>query len=299
MNATINEFNLQWEVQKPFNVELAKTDKLPEQTKTVEITKNGTFTITADDGYALKTVNCKVDADWISGLLLHNCRLAFSTLTEFDYDVNWPTDLSMMFYKCTNLKSTNSAAWDMSKVTSINSMFFGCTSLEALDVSNWNIDSLTYVTSPFEGCTKLKTLNCENWDVSKLSITGLFRNTYLEYLDLTTWRPSTVANVFNGSGNIKTIIGDHSLEEVEAGEVVCFEGASNIDLDGLVNVRYASVLACLKGMNTDAGRVWLKTQTYNNCYNDDDTVPDAATLAARQAELKALSAEKNKSFVLG
>ena len=64
------------------------------------------------------------------------------------------TDMSGMFYKCTNLKEIPHL--DTSKVTDMSWMFYGCTNLKEiphLDTSN--VTSMSYM---FDGCTNLEYL---------------------------------------------------------------------------------------------------------------------------------------------
>lgn len=144
-----------------------------EQEKTVEITKNGTTEVVADEGKSMSkvTVNTNVAFEGDIG----KPYIDTSKITNFasfclnnrlnDYvdklDTSNGTDFSKMFYTCTSLTSV--AELDMSKGTSFNQMFYGCSNLEsapALKTSNG-----TDFSSMFDRCSKLK--NIQTIDVSK------------------------------------------------------------------------------------------------------------------------------------
>lgn len=242
--------------------------------QTLNITENGTYTVEPVNTDALSKVTVNAEFNLAKAMAEEGYKFAYNTqLLTFDYEVTLPSDSSYLFYNCTKLSEVNVSKIDTSKVTNYAYMFQGCSSLTRLD----EID----------------------WDVSNVSMTGMFQNTSFQWLDLHKMKPSELRNVFNHSNSIKTIIGDHTLEEVINGDIICFEGAKRVDLDGLTNARYSSILACLKGMNNLSETVWMPSNAYNNCFNDDDTVPDASTLAERQAEIKAICAQKNKSLTLG
>ena len=259
-----------------------------------EINENGTYYV-GDYDKVVVDVHYPV----VQEMLYAGYKYAYSSITDLNEALIFPSDCSYMFAYCSKLVNCDLSNANTNNITNISYMFAGCSNLTNLDISNFDFSKLTSYTNPFVKCSNLLKLNVENWDVSGKTITSLFANTYLTWLDLSKWTPANVRNLFNGSTNIKTIIGNHTLDEVRNGEVVCFEGCTRVDLDGLKTVRYSSVLACLKGMNNISENFWLPLNCYNNCYNDDDTVPDATTLAERQAEIAAICAEKNKHLQLG
>lgn len=259
-----------------------------------EINENGTYNV---GGYDKVVVNVHYPVE--QEMLTKGYKFAYSSITNFDGDYLFPADCSNLFANCSNLVNCDLSNANVDNITNISYMFTECSKLTNLDISNFDFSKITSYTTPFKNCKNLLKLNVENWDVSDKNITSLFAETYLTWLDLTKWKPANVRNLFNSSSNIKTIIGNHTLDEVRNGDVVCFEGCTRVDLDGLTTARYSSILACLKGMNNVSDAFWLPRNCYNNCYNDDDTVPDAETLAERQAEIAAICANKNKRLQLG
>ena len=58
------------------------------------------------------------------------------------FDTSNVTNMSGMFYWCSNLTTLNLSGWDTGRVTDMNSMFDGCSSLTSLDLSGWDTVSL-------------------------------------------------------------------------------------------------------------------------------------------------------------
>ena len=118
------------------NVDVAPT---PVQEKSVSITENGTTSVVPDAGYNLSKVDVTVNVSAQGSLkLAKGTKLGNSRFTVLpDYDFSDITDMSEMFYNCSNLTSITTI--DTSNVTNMNSMFSGCMSLKSihqLDTSN-------------------------------------------------------------------------------------------------------------------------------------------------------------------
>ena len=110
------------------------------------------------------------------------------------------TDMSYMFYNCTNLTSIDASNWDTSKVTDMCDMFFECHSLESLDLSNWDTSSVANMRGMFDSCESLKSINVSNLDTSNVTdMSWLFEQCYsLEtIIGLDTW---VVSNVIDMNG---------------------------------------------------------------------------------------------------
>lgn len=82
---------------------------------------------------------------------------------------NGVTDMSNMFYGCTNLTSLDLSSFDTSNVTKMTNMFYHCSSLNTLNLSGWNTSKVTNMYCMFSGCSKLTTLNLNGWDVSNVN----------------------------------------------------------------------------------------------------------------------------------
>ena len=94
---------------------------------------------------------------------------AFTNLIFKDVDNSKVTDMSNMFYWCTNLTSLDLSKFDTSNVTSMYMMFNSCWSLTSLDVSGWDTSKVTNMLDMFRGCSALTSLDLSGWDTSKVT----------------------------------------------------------------------------------------------------------------------------------
>ena len=240
-------------------------------------------------------------------------------------------------FKNLPLTELNSQLIDTSNITSMEGMFLWCKKIKELDLYNWNVSNVTNMFQLFGGCPSLKKLNVGNWNTSKVVNMGnMFSTCGFSELDISNWDTSNVTNMwamfydcnhlisldfskwdaskvtdmrqmFDKCKSLQTLIGTHTLEEVEAGDIVSLKNAGSAcdDLQwyGATTLHYSSILALVKGMydrtSTTTGTLRLATAAFNACKNDDDTLPDAATLAERQAKIRSICAEKNYNLTLG
>ena len=120
-------------------------------------------------------------------------------------DTSSVTNMSYMFYNCTNLTSTPQL--NTSNVTDMKYMFKGCTGLT--NVSNLDTSNVTLMTNMFEGCTGLT--NVSNLDISKATdIAYMFKGcTALEEVSNLDCSSLTATNSlyypFNGCSNLKKV----------------------------------------------------------------------------------------------
>ena len=214
-----------------------------------------------------------------------------------NWDTGKVTNMNGVFQSCESLQELNIGNWDVSKVTTMENMLYGLP-LTTLDLNNWNTSSVTSMENLFFACD-MESLNIGNWDVSNVKkVSQMFVYCYeLAWLDLSKWDFSSLSasnDFIPRTTPCKTIIGDHTLAEVEAGTVVAL---SNMSKGGCYIkfcsdvMRYSSMLAVAKGCY-DRKTAGLSNQTfylsrtaYNNCRNDDDTIPDTATITERQNTL--------------
>ncbi len=72
------------------------------------------------------------------------------------------TNMSRMFYFCTDLTSLDVSGFNTENVTNMRYMFYGCEGLTSLDVSNFNTEKVTDMRNMFEECFYLTTIICDN-----------------------------------------------------------------------------------------------------------------------------------------
>ena len=121
-------------------------------------------------------------------------------------------------------------------------------------------------------------------------------NYELSNVPSTTYGSVRISN--NSEPNLVTIIGDHTLQEVENGSIKAFInfGKNGSDVLALQHpkLRYSSLLAVLNGLYTVRGnyQLILSKTAWDNMYNDDDTTPNSSTILSRQTTLQNLADAK-------
>ncbi len=153
-----------------------------------------------------------------------------SSLLNLDlsnFDTSSATNMSSMFRECINLANlTLSAKFVTSSVTDMGFMFTNITMTE-IDLSNFDTSNVTNMKSMFHGCTRLEVL-----DVSSFDMTNVTKVLYM----------------FESANKLRSIIGSHTLQEVESGSVTALRGLNvSLKIESSVLER-ASILALFKGL---------------------------------------------------
>lgn len=118
--------------------------------------------------------------------------------------------------------------FDTSAVTDMGSMFYGCNRLTTLDLSSFNTSAVTSMGGMFENCSKLTILDLSSFDTS--SVTNMMY-------------------MFYNCTNLTTIIGTHTLEEVQAGTIKALKGTKeSLNLSYSPLLERASILALFHGL---------------------------------------------------
>ena len=132
-------------------------------------------------------------------------------------------------YRCWNFTTkVEFKNFDTSAVTNMSSMFLYCESLTSLDVTNFNTASVTNMSSMFRGCLGLTKLDLSNIDTESVSDTFF---------------------MFYNCSRLNSIIGTHTLEEVQAGKIMALKGLKvGIDFQWSPNLERASILALFYGL---------------------------------------------------
>ena len=100
-----------------------------------------------------------------------------TSLISFDFrgfDTSNETDMSYMFYQCSDLQYLNLSGLDTSKVTDMRCVFWGCKSLTNLDLRGLNMSNVTDMGYMFNECGA-KTVNLSGIDMSNVTnMSGMF-----------------------------------------------------------------------------------------------------------------------------
>ena len=158
----------------------------------------------------------------------YKCSQSTSKVVFKDFDTSSVTDMSSMFYGCSKLTTLDLSSFDTSAVTNMNNMFKYCERLTTLDLSSFNTSSVTLMGSMFDSCTNLTALDLSSFDTSSVTNMGF---------------------MFYNCNNLTTIIGNHTLEEVQAGTVKAMRGLKvSISFSSSPNLERASILAVFNGL---------------------------------------------------
>ena len=118
--------------------------------------------------------------------------------------------------------------FDTSAVTDMGSMFYGCNRLTTLDLSSFNTSSVTFMGGMFDSCTNLTALDLSSFDTSAVT---------------------NMSFMFYNCNNLTTIIGNHTLEEVQAGTIKALKGTKeSLNLSYSPLLERASILALFYGL---------------------------------------------------
>ena len=202
-----------------------KTDGVSEQKsklETISITENGTYT--KEDGYNHIEVNVPPKIN----IQEAGIKFAYSTFTEVpeSADFNGVTNMTNMFYKCSNLQTI--PLIDTSNVTNMSYMFCDCGNLQTISlIDTSNVADMAYM---FQNCSNLQTIpllntsnvttmnnmfqNCSNLQTIPLLNTSNVTNMYymfnvcfsLQTIPLlNTSNVTNMGYMFNGCSNLQTI----------------------------------------------------------------------------------------------
>ena len=287
------------------------------QAKSVEVTANGTSVVAPDDGFdGLKGVEINTNVpkrfECGDGYFLpvtsaqKNLNL-ISRLQKVDiscWDVSSYTNMNQMFYGCSSLQQLDVSGWDTSKFTVIRYIFARCNSLQQLDVSGWDTSNVTDMNSAFWYCSSLQSLDVSKWNTSSVNNMGILfaECKTMQSLDISGWDASSVTkidSIFYNCKSLSSLIGDNTIQDVENGLKTMIGLKVYIKTD-VSPLRFSSILALANGLadftGSTAQTLTISKLSYNNMYNDDDTVPTADVIAERQARIAAICAAKNWNF---
>ena len=190
----------------------------------------------------------------------YRCSRVTSKVVFKDFDTSAVTNMGYMFYVCTNISTLDVSNFNTSAVTNMGSMFSNCSKLTTLDVSNFNTSAVTNMSIMFSNCSNLTTLDLSNFNTS--AVTNMSSMFYycsnLSTLDLSSFNTSAVTNMNNMFAyctKLTSIIGTHTLEEVQGGTIKAMKGTKvSLYLSDSPNLERASILALFYGLADLTGK---------------------------------------------
>ena len=114
------------------------------------------------------------------------------------FDTSNVTNMSSMFYRCTNLTELDLSDFDTSKVTNMNSMFGECHNLIRLNVNNFDTSNVTNMSNMFVYCQNLTELDLSDFDTSKVTdMAGMFSYCFnLRKLNVSNFNTTKVTTMY-------------------------------------------------------------------------------------------------------
>lgn len=100
------------------------------------------------------------------------------------------TDMSSMFFNCSELRYLSLSGWDTTNVTNMSYMFSQCSNLKgSLDLTCLNTSKVVDMSYMFYSCNLLESVNLSGWDVKKVeSLKDMFAYCYsITSIDFTSW----------------------------------------------------------------------------------------------------------------
>lgn len=251
-------------------------------------------------------VSCLVTAHTTSLVNIFNGLIGLKEIIGLEnWDTSSVTNMQDMFTGCESLRTINVSSWDTSSVKNMLRTFGQAYLENIIGINNWDTSSLTSLYNTFGNCMALVNLDLTNWNTSKVNyMYALFQTCVkLKILDISGWDVSSCTNmnaIFNNCNSLLSIIGNKTLQDVENG-TVAFKGTKvNIATNVSPKLRFSSILALANGLadltGATAQTLTISSGSYDNMYNDDDTIPAAEVIAERQARIAAICAAKNWNF---
>lgn len=147
-----------------------------------------------------------------------------------------PKSLKNWFKDFTSLKTIEGLEnLNTKKVTDMSYMFYGCSNLESLDVSHFNAEQVTTMYNMFAGCSSLSDLTFSGLQSKVLENTasmfyGCSKLTSLELYDMQTSNVTDMSMMFAGCSSLKAIAFGYGFDVSKAKTLKqMFEGCSTLE----------------------------------------------------------------------
>ena len=185
---------------------------------------------------------------------------SIKSLDLSNFNTSSVTDMGEMFSDCSGLTSLDLSNFNTSSVTDMGGMFSDCSGLTSLDLSNFNTSSVTDMGFMFYNCNRLKSLDVTNFNTSSVTrmdrmFSECLRITSLDVSNFDTSSVTDISDMFLRCNSLISIIGTHTLEEVQAGTVKAMRGLKvSISFSDSPNLERASILALFYGLADLTGK---------------------------------------------
>ena len=168
------------------------------------------------------------------------------------------TDMSSMFYNCSNLISVDVSSFDTSNVTTMSYMFSFCNNLASIEgLSSFNTSNVTSMTWMFYNCYKLTSLDLSSFDTSKVTnMNGMFG--YCQAL-------TSIEGLGSFNTSNVTSMNDmfYNCYKLTSLDLSSFDTSKVTSMDKMFN--YCSALKSLNVSNWDVRKVTNMSSMFYNC----------------------------------
>ena len=181
-----------------------------------------------------------------------------------NWNMHGVTNMLYMFGGCNNLTSIDVSKWDTSTVENMVSVFFDCRSLRNIDVSKWNTSNVTDMNSVFGRCRSLESVDVSKWDTSKVTnMISLFNGcASLTTIDVSKWNVSKVTNMggmFGGCTKLQYVDISRWDTSNTTNMMNMFEGCSELKtITGVIDMKRCTSYARMFAACTNLTNVKIK-----------------------------------------
>ena len=133
-----------------------------------------------------------------------NCTV-INNLTMLD--TSKVTDMTWMFYNCSNLTELNVSNFDTTNVTNMSYMFYYCGSLTNLDVSKFDTSNVTSMSWMFSRCNSLTSLDINKFNTSNVTDMSymFYKCENLTVLEVINFNTSNVTSMYYMFNNCRSL----------------------------------------------------------------------------------------------
>lgn len=128
-----------------------------------------------------------------------------SSIDLINLDTSNVTNMSYMFYACSELISLDVSNFNTSNVTDMSSMFQGCNKLAALDLSSFDTSNIKDTNSMFQYCNVLEKLIINNNKIFKLLSSNAFTGTPIKNGTGYVYVPDDMVDTYKAATNWSAI----------------------------------------------------------------------------------------------
>ncbi len=182
----------------------------------------------------------------------------FKEIVFNNFDISNVTNMSSMFYLCSNLKTLNLANINTSRVTSMAGMFDGCAKLLTLNLSNFNTSNVEDMNRMFFGFSSLISLDITSFNTPRVAkMNYIFQNcSSLMTLNLSSFNTINVtnmSNMFDGCSKLMSL------------DLTSFDTSKVNDMSNMFFG--CSGLSSLNLTSFDTSNVCFMSEMFYNCSN--------------------------------